>query len=383
MRNTVPSKDNVPNMPKAKSDVPSEPRQDETTAHQEVSVGITNKVFQMVSPKSSDNGDEALYDNITMDNEITDDEHTKNSELCVATNEDLIELGIGDTQQGVEVAAHWNTSTDAEKMKWTYNTINFKIHCMIHEIDKFMPDAASTTHDLAVHCHLTIPGNLICQYHFYHDPKGLYNDCNGKHGNSTHDRNAIPQCHEPDLQGRALEGVQEVASGLLSLWLSRGGGAIGVLLVQACKQPKICEDVTQWEAIILNLKLAIQWEEQVFKQGGVPKGSSSSGCLTLDSKKAEMEGMDSDVRKDSDNKDADGEMDDSDDSAQKWGDEGGGVVNDKSEPEQDIKMVKRKRQDSNEGAEDRAMKRKRGVSGNTLGDNCMGQGREFEATYAL
>lgn len=137
------------------------------------------------------------------------------------------------------------------------------------------------------------------------------------------------------------------------------------------KQPKICEDVTQWEAIILNLKLAIQWEEQVFKQGGVPKGSSSSGCLTLDSKKAEMEGMDSDVRKDSDNKDADGEMDDSDDSAQKWGDEGGGVVNDKSEPEQDIKMVKRKRQDSNEGAEDRAMKRKRGVSGNTLGDNCV------------
>jgi hypothetical protein len=132
------------------------------------------------------------------------------------------------------------------------------------------------------------------------------------------------------------------------------------------KQPKISEDVTRWEAIILNLKLAIRREEQEFKQRGVPRGSSASERLTLDSKKAEMEGMDSDAGKDLDDEDADGETDDPE---QKWGDEGGGVVDDESEPEQDIKTVKRMRQDSNEGAESRAVKRKRGVSGDSPGDN--------------
>lgn len=55
-----------------------------------------------MSPKSLDS-DKALHDNLathdTMDDEITNDERT-NSKLRLATNADLIELGIGDTQKG-------------------------------------------------------------------------------------------------------------------------------------------------------------------------------------------------------------------------------------------------------------------------------------------
>lgn len=56
-----------------------------------------------MSPKNLDNGDKALDDNLathdTLSDKITKDEHT-NSQLHLTTDEDLIELGIGDTQEG-------------------------------------------------------------------------------------------------------------------------------------------------------------------------------------------------------------------------------------------------------------------------------------------
>ena len=61
---------------------------------------------------------------------------------------------------------------------------------MIHEIDEFVPEAGGISQELSLHCHLTVPSNLLCQYHFYHDTQGLCNDetpgRKGYHVTGTH-----------------------------------------------------------------------------------------------------------------------------------------------------------------------------------------------------